>query len=139
VHGTAAPQEGPGLVEQANKDGAVVGCCTWLASSFAAANALLTAVTAFCAGVVAAAHVVQVGATAARAPSRAACVIVPYMRKACPNQKIPITIMKSKGKITAVSAISEPRVFRDKTRHIVDPGFFMFIFITIAPPTSSRC
>ncbi len=37
-------------------------------------------------------------------------------------------IMKNKGRIIAVSAISEPRVFRNKTRNVVDPGFFIFTF-----------
>src|ERR1700722_814244 len=57
-------------------------------------------------------QVVHGRATAARAPWRAACAIVPEIRNACPNQKMPISIMNIKGKTSAASAISEPSLPR---------------------------
>jgi hypothetical protein len=76
--GTVPPgQDGLGL-PQAHAAGEVVQGWSCAVFRFAAVIAELTAFTAFCTGeYVAEVHVAQIGATAARAPSRAACVIVP--------------------------------------------------------------
>jgi hypothetical protein len=63
--------------EQAQSAGATVGCCNCVGSRWAACIALSTALQAFADGLFEPPHVVQTGATAARAPSRAARVIVP--------------------------------------------------------------
>ena len=86
----------------------------------AAVSAFCTAVCAFWPAVVAdgVPQVAQIGATAARAPARVAWARVPYMRKACPNQKIPIKNMNSNGMTTAVSATSLARVPNTKLRQV---------------------
>src|SRR4029077_12008430 len=73
------------------------GCANLFGSSAAAFSTSCTALKAFVEGSLAVVQVEQMGAAAARAPSRAACVKVPYMRNACPNQKMPSKIMNIKG------------------------------------------
>lgn len=106
-------------VLQESKLGIVVGCCAFLGSSFAINRVFWMVVNALPAGVPADAHVVHCGAAAARAPSCAARVIVPYILNACPNQKIPKSIMNIKGRTAAASAISAPRVSAASLRRMV--------------------
>ena len=76
-HGRVPPGQDELWLAQAHAAGEVVQGWSCAGFRFAAVIAELTAFTAFCTGEFAAVQVAQSGATAARAPSRAACVMVP--------------------------------------------------------------
>lgn len=90
-----------------------------LGSRCAAVRVLVTAFKAFCAAAVCVipVHVAQAGATAARAPARAAWVTVPYIRNACPNQYTAISKTNNRGRTIAASATSDPRPSRASIFH----------------------
>jgi len=96
-------------VVQEIKLGIVAGFWATVGSSLATNSTFWMAAAALTPGFAVPPQVVQSGAAAARAPSWAARVIVPYMLKACPNQKIPSSIMNINGITAAASAISVAR------------------------------